>query len=340
MSTLKADTLTTKSDNTNISITGAGTGKVALGDGTLIFPDADGSANQPIITNGSAALSFATLPIAGGGTGSTSTTYCDLTANVTGTMPVANGGTGATSTTYCDLTANVTGTMPVANGGTGATTLTANSALLGNGTSALQAIAPGSSGNVLTSDGSTWASTAASGGGAWTLITSTDVSGDPGPSEIVYTDLDSTAYQNYILAWQGISNSSGAGAITLRISTNNGTSYDTGDNYRWWSTHQSDISTAWNKDFSSGGTDVMRIGWVDGDTDGRAQGWCFFTGTEAGSTPLFSLKWQTGSVGGGNFYTGYGQGSWEDTSAINAIKVYTAVAWDKGRITLYGLSYS
>ena len=31
-----------------------------------------------------------TLPIAGGGTGSTSTTYCDLTANVTGALPNAN----------------------------------------------------------------------------------------------------------------------------------------------------------------------------------------------------------------------------------------------------------
>jgi hypothetical protein len=62
-----------------------------------------------------------TLPIANGGTGSTSTTYVDLTTNVTGTLPVANGGTGSTSTTYVDLTTNVTGTLPVANGGTGIT---------------------------------------------------------------------------------------------------------------------------------------------------------------------------------------------------------------------------
>jgi hypothetical protein len=32
-----------------------------------------------------------------GGTGSSSTTYCNLTSNVTGTLPVANGGTGITS---------------------------------------------------------------------------------------------------------------------------------------------------------------------------------------------------------------------------------------------------
>lgn len=53
-------------------------------------------------------------------------------------------------------------TVPVANGGTGANTLTANNVLLGNGTSALQAVAPGTSGNVLTSDGTTWVSQAPS----------------------------------------------------------------------------------------------------------------------------------------------------------------------------------
>jgi hypothetical protein len=54
----------------------------------------------------------------------------------------------------------LTGTLPVANGGTGSTTLTANNVLLGNGTSALQGVAPGTSGNVLTSNGTTWASAA------------------------------------------------------------------------------------------------------------------------------------------------------------------------------------
>jgi hypothetical protein len=54
--------------------------------------------------------------------------------------------------------ANVTGTVAVANGGTGLTTLTANNVVLGNGTSNPLFVAPGTSGNVLTSDGTTWAS--------------------------------------------------------------------------------------------------------------------------------------------------------------------------------------
>jgi hypothetical protein len=49
-------------------------------------------------------------------------------------------------------------TIAVSRGGTGATTLAANNVLLGNGTSALQVVAPGTSGNVLTSNGTTWVS--------------------------------------------------------------------------------------------------------------------------------------------------------------------------------------
>jgi hypothetical protein len=52
------------------------------------------------------------------------------------------------------------GTLGVTNGGTGAATLAANAVLLGNGTSALQTVAPGANGNVLTSNGTTWTSAA------------------------------------------------------------------------------------------------------------------------------------------------------------------------------------
>lgn len=57
-----------------------------------------------------------------------------------------------------DATDGLTGSVPVANGGTGLATLTANNVILGNGTSAPTFVAPGASGNVLTSNGTTWQS--------------------------------------------------------------------------------------------------------------------------------------------------------------------------------------
>lgn len=56
------------------------------------------------------------------------------------------------------------GTLAVSGGGTGSTSLAANAVLLGNGTSPLQTVAPSTSGNVLTSNGTTWVSSAAPSG--------------------------------------------------------------------------------------------------------------------------------------------------------------------------------
>src|SRR5690349_7200696 len=50
--------------------------------------------------------------------------------------------------------------LTVANGGTGLATLTANNVILGNGTSTPLFVAPGTSGNVLQSNGTTWTSAA------------------------------------------------------------------------------------------------------------------------------------------------------------------------------------
>ena len=122
-----------------------------------------------------------TLTTGSGGTGLTAFTsggavYATSTsALTTGTLPVASGGTGATTLTgvvkasgttaftagNVSLSTEVTGTLPVGNGGTGATSLTLNNVLLGNNTSAPQTVAPGTSGNVLTSNGTTWVSSSA-----------------------------------------------------------------------------------------------------------------------------------------------------------------------------------
>jgi hypothetical protein len=82
----------------------------------------------------------------------------------TGTSVGLNVGAGKTAVIAGTLTLNGTvngsAAVGVANGGTGATTLTANNVLLGNGTSAPLFVAPGTNGNVLTSNGTTWTSVA------------------------------------------------------------------------------------------------------------------------------------------------------------------------------------
>lgn len=60
-----------------------------------------------------------------------------------------------------DATDGLYGVLPPGNGGTGQSSLTANNLLLGNGTSGVQFVAPGTSGNLLRSNGTTWQSVAA-----------------------------------------------------------------------------------------------------------------------------------------------------------------------------------
>ena len=74
--------------------------------------------------------------------------------------------TGGAFSFAIPTSAVTSGIFSVARGGTGADILSANAVLLGNGTSALQTVAPGTNGNVLTSNGTTWTSAAPAATGA------------------------------------------------------------------------------------------------------------------------------------------------------------------------------
>ena len=80
--------------------------------------------------------------------------------SVAATVPSLLSVSGSPITSSGTLAFTYSGTaLPVANGGTSLTTLTANNVMLGNGTSAPLFVAPSTSGNVLTSNGTTWQST-------------------------------------------------------------------------------------------------------------------------------------------------------------------------------------
>lgn len=115
----------------------------AAGSTTYTLPNADGTSGQALTTNGSGTLSWTTVSggVAGvtsfsaGTTGLTPAGASTGAVVLAGTLSTANGGTGSSSTTYCSLTANVTGTLPIANGGTGLTATPTNGQLdIGNGT--------------------------------------------------------------------------------------------------------------------------------------------------------------------------------------------------------------
>jgi hypothetical protein len=85
------------------------------------------------------------------------TNYIELTANAAVTTN--------RTVTFPDANIDFTTGLGAAQGGTGATTLTAENVVIGNGTSSVKFVAPGTTGNVLTSNGSAWLSQAAAAGG-------------------------------------------------------------------------------------------------------------------------------------------------------------------------------
>ena len=78
-----------------------------------------------------------------------------LAKSTTSTQYLANTGTSnIPAWNEVALATGVSGTLPVGNGGTGATTLTANGALIGNGTSAIASVDMSTKGGLLAGDGS------------------------------------------------------------------------------------------------------------------------------------------------------------------------------------------
>lgn len=120
------------------------------------------------------------------------------TGDTTGNLVLKTGSSATTAVTISGANQAVTLAQPlgVASGGTGAASLTANNVLLGNGTSAVQTVAPGTNGNVLTSNGTSWVSQALPAGGV------TSLNGQTG----AITNTDAQAIGSYVWGWFATAN--------------------------------------------------------------------------------------------------------------------------------------
>lgn len=123
---------------TLVTITTVSTHGFVVGDTVAV------SANTNTAVNGS---SFAIVSV---DAGTNSFTYNTISS---GTItPVSDTGTAITSSQrYVNLTSNVTGTLPLSKGGLGVTSLTKNTLIVGNGTSAFTSLKPSTNGKVVTS---------------------------------------------------------------------------------------------------------------------------------------------------------------------------------------------
>ena len=131
-------------------------------------PTFTGTVTIPTVAiSGGTITGITDLAVADGGTGASTA------ANARTNLSAAASGANSDITSITGLTTALT----VAQGGTGAATLTANNVVLGNGTSAVQFVAPSTAGNLLTSNGTTWTSTAPAASGVTSVATGNGLSG-------------------------------------------------------------------------------------------------------------------------------------------------------------------
>jgi hypothetical protein len=123
-----------------ITVKNSGGTGIAVPAGKTMWVYNDGTNVVDVSTHLTSLTLGAALPIASGGTGTNSTTFCNLQSNVSGILPIANGGTNSNATTYCNLQSNVSGVLPNANttasSSNGASTIVARDAS-GNFTAAV-----------------------------------------------------------------------------------------------------------------------------------------------------------------------------------------------------------
>lgn len=115
-------------------------GALLLGAGTSAFTTLTGTVTGQVVSWNNSTATWEAGTLASG--------VSSFSAGTTGLTP-STGTTGAVT---------LAGELSASNGGTGRSSLTANNVLIGNGTSAVDFVAPSTSGNALVSNGTSWAS--------------------------------------------------------------------------------------------------------------------------------------------------------------------------------------
>jgi hypothetical protein len=264
-------------------------------------------------------------------------------ASSAGVLGVSYGGTNLTTLTAANnalysTSASVltAGTLPVAAGGTGSTTLTANNVLLGNGTSALQAVAPGASGNLLTSNGTTWASSAApASSSGWVYITSVTSSG--AATIDVESSFDST-YDTYVIVANNVKGTSN-NLICMRLKI--GGSYLT-SNYVYSGFFVSSGSSTVFANYDSS-TNAIYTGFGNSNTSADSLNYITYIYSPSSTTLNKQVSWlASGTLNSTTQQTSqvFAMNS-TNTSALTGVRFYLNSSGNiSGTFRLYGIKTS
>jgi hypothetical protein len=207
--------------------------------------------------------------------------------------------------------------------------------LIGAGTSAITSVAPGTSGNVLTSNGSAWTSAAGGGGGGggtgWSLIQTDDISSSI--TSLVIQEATSGAWDAFSQLKIVMTNLL-TGTDNTRVKMSN----DGGSTFGAWDQYSAIV-------YNHSGFKGSEVGW------GQPYAYVFDSTFRAntGQKMLFQMDIfmdgndicfsgrGDGADSGGDHCFLMTKGTGLALSAIDYIEFYT-LAWTAGQVRLYGLT--
>jgi hypothetical protein len=226
--------------------------------------------------------------------------------------------------------ASSAGVLSAANGGTGANTLTANNVILGNGTSAVQFVAPGTSGNVLSSNGTTWASSTVPGG--WVYLST--VTASAAATADIETTFDST-YDNYVIVATGVSWSA-TSILGARFKISG--SYAT-TGYSYSITYSSTTTVTATANTAGTGTQVNLFPSLGAS---NYYGFVFYvySAADTATTKTVSFSGFGGAGGGTVQYQSSGGGGYASGAALTGIRFLMTSGTITGTFRLYGIKNS
>jgi hypothetical protein len=221
------------------------------------------------------------------------------------------------------------GVVGVVYGGTGLATLTANNVILGNGTSTPQFVAPGTTGNILTSNGTTWTSAAPPAAGPVLLATLTASSS----ASLSDTTHITATYNSYLFVFRALLASATNAKIEITISTDNGSSYLSSGyinpSYNVAVTSYMSLFDA----FGFGGTSAATQALCTGPIGGQL----LFSNPNSATAYGVQLSGELSSAGGGTVTAPMAATSNSTTSVINAVNFGLSTGtWTSGSIEIWG----
>jgi hypothetical protein len=247
--------------------------------------------------------------------------------------PVVFNGAGGTPSSLT-LT-NATGLL-VAGGGTGLSTLAANNVILGNGTSAVQFVAPGTAGNVLTSNGTTWASSVAP--ASFVPIATATASS---VAAVDFTSGITNAYDEYEIHLINVVPSVDGGELFFRTSSDGGSTFDSGASDYAYSSMYVTTAGGTPSGVGSTGTTAIKTAAVGVSSTASEAGICGIfriTNPSSSTTQKNVIADHCFTNAGGAFIRESTSGTRLSNTAVNALRIlFNSGNVASGVFNLYGV---